>query len=100
MSQVTDIREFADLSPNVREFIGRTQKLYIDGQWVAAASGKTFDTIDPSTEQVICKVAEGGREDVDRAAKAAHKAFQGDWSRMIPTAREALGLPMRRANSP
>ena len=58
MSQVTDIREFADLSPNVREFIGRTQKLYIDGQWVAAASGKTFDTIDPSTEQVICKVAE------------------------------------------
>jgi len=93
MSQATDIREFADLSPAVRDFISRTQKLYIDGKWMEAASGKTFDTIDPATEQVICKVAEGGPEDVDRAAKAAHKAFyEGEWSRMIPTGREALLL--------
>src|SRR4030095_6616341 len=64
--------------------------LYIDGRWVEAASGKTFDTVDPASEQVICRVAEGDREDVDRAAKAAHKAFyEGEWSRMIPTAREA-----------
>src|SRR5262245_17686305 len=63
MKQTTDIREFADLSPAVRTFISRTQKLYIDGQWVPAASGKTLDTIDPATEQVICEVAEGGRDD-------------------------------------
>src|SRR5262245_28204279 len=93
MSQAADIREFADLSLPVRDFISRTQKLYIDGRWVAAASGNTFDTIDPASEQVICKVAEGDREDVDRAAKAAHKAFyEGDWPRMIPAAREALLL--------
>jgi phenylacetaldehyde dehydrogenase len=60
---------------------------------VESASGKTFSTIDPATEQVICEVAEGDREDVDRAAKAAHTAFyQGEWSRMIPAVREALLL--------
>ncbi|HEX5000310.1 MAG TPA: aldehyde dehydrogenase family protein [Terriglobia bacterium] len=87
------ISDFADLSPAVRDFISRTQKLYIDGQWTPSASGKTFDTIDPASEQVICAVAEGDREDVDRAAKAAHKAFyEGEWSRMNPGAREALLL--------
>jgi phenylacetaldehyde dehydrogenase len=93
MSQTVTVPEFADLSAPVRDFISRTQKLYIDGKWVAAASGKTFDTIDPATEEVICKVAEGDREDVDRAVKAAHKAFyEGEWSRMIPAAREAMLL--------
>jgi phenylacetaldehyde dehydrogenase len=93
MNQTIDTREFADLSPAVGAFISRTQKLYIDGRWVEAASGKTFDTIDPASEQVICKVAEADREDVDRAVQAAHKAFyEGDWSRMIPAAREALLL--------
>jgi len=93
MSQATTIAEFADLSPAVRAFIAKPKKLFINGKWVEAASGRTFSTIDPSTEQVICEVAEGDREDVDRAAKAASAAFyQGEWSRMIPAAREALLL--------
>ena len=93
MSQATRVAEFADLSPAVRAFIANPKKLYIDGRWVESASGKTFSTIDPATEQVICEVAEGDREDVDRAAKAAHTAFyQGEWSRMIPAVREALLL--------
>lgn len=93
MSSTAGVAEFADLSPAVRAFISRTQKLYIDGRWVAAASGKTFDTIDPASEQVICAVAEGDREDVDRAVRAAHEAFyRGEWSRMIPAVREALLL--------
>jgi phenylacetaldehyde dehydrogenase len=93
MSQSIRVAEFADLSPAVRAFIANPKKLYIDGRWVESASGKTFSTIDPATEQVICEVAEGDREDVDRAAKAAHTAFyQGEWSRMIPAVREALLL--------
>jgi phenylacetaldehyde dehydrogenase len=93
MNQAISIAEFSDLRPDVRAFIAKPGRLYIDGQWVEAASGKTFSTIDPATEQVICEVAEGGREDVDRAAKAAHKAFyEGEWSRMIPAARESLLL--------
>jgi len=93
MNLAATIPEFADLSPAVSEFIGNTQKLFIDGQWVNAASGATFDTIDPATENVVFAVAEASAEDVDRAARAAHKAFyEGDWSRMIPAAREALML--------
>ena len=93
MASTTLAPEFSDLSPAVSRFISRTQKLYIDGKWVAAASGKTFDTIDPATEKVICQVAEGDAEDVDRAAKAATKAFYDSaWSRMIPAVREALLL--------
>ena len=93
MSQSIRVAEFADLSPAVRAFIANPKKLYIDGRWVESASGRTFSTIDPATEQVICEVAEGDREDVDRAAKAAHTAFyQGEWSRMIPAVREALLL--------
>ena len=56
---------------------------FIDGQWTPAASGKTFDTIDPATEEVICQVAEGDAQDVDLAAKAARRAFEsGPWSKM------------------
>jgi len=91
MSQAISIAEFADLSPSVRAFIAKPKKLYIDGKWVESASGRTFSTIDPASEQVICEVAEGDREDVDRAAKAASAAFYtGEWSRMLPMARESL----------
>ena len=55
-------------------------QMYIDGKFVDAKSGKTFDVYDPSTEGVIAKVPAGGPEDVDRAVKAAHRAFyEGGW---------------------
>jgi aldehyde dehydrogenase (NAD+) len=61
----------------------RQTKLLIDGQWVNAVSGKTFETLNPATGEVIARVAEGGKEDVDRAVKAARRAFDtGPWSRM------------------
>ncbi len=62
----------------------RHTQLFIDGKWQDAASGKTFPTIDPATEEVIADVAEGDAADVDRAAKAARKAFDsGPWSRWM-----------------
>ena len=61
MNQAISIAEFADLSPAVRAFIAKPRRLYIDGEWVEAASGRTFSTIDPASEQVICEVAEGDR---------------------------------------
>src|SRR3954469_4418156 len=58
-------------------------KLLIDGQWRDSVSGKTFETVNPATEQVIARVAEGGSADIDLAVKAARKAFdQGPWSKM------------------
>jgi aldehyde dehydrogenase (NAD+) len=56
---------------------------FIDGKWRPAASGKTFETVNPATEEVICEVAEGDKEDIDAAVKAARRAFDdGPWSRM------------------
>lgn len=61
----------------------RHTECFIDGQWQGAVSGKTFATINPATEETIADVAEGDAADVDRAAKAARKAFEsGPWSRM------------------
>uniref|UniRef100_A0A9I9DXB8 Aldehyde dehydrogenase 1 n=1 Tax=Cucumis melo TaxID=3656 RepID=A0A9I9DXB8_CUCME len=58
-------------------------KLFINGQFVDSVSGKTFDTIDPRTEEVIATVAAGDKEDVDLAVKAARQAFDhGPWPRM------------------
>ena len=50
-------------------------KLFIDGQYVSAISGKKFPTYNPATEELLAEVDEAGIEDVDRAVKAARKAF-------------------------
>ena len=73
----------------VRQFIsGRTRKMLIDGKWVPAASGKTFTTFDPATEEPLAEVAAGDKEDVDRAVRAARRAFEsGPWRRLTPSER-------------
>lgn len=56
---------------------------FIGGQWLPAKSGKTFATVNPATEDEITQVAEGDKEDVDAAARAARKAFDdGPWRTM------------------
>ena len=56
---------------------------FIGGNWVPAQSGKTFETVNPATEETIAQVAEGDAADVDLAAKAARKALEdGPWGRM------------------
>lgn len=63
-------------------------RLFIDGSWVEAQSGATYSTINPTTEQVLTEVAEGGAEDVERAVKAARKAFsEGAWPKLSPADR-------------
>jgi aldehyde dehydrogenase (NAD+) len=69
----------------------RAGKLIIDGQAVDALSGRTFQTVNPATEEPICAVAEAGPEDVDRAVRAARKAFEsGPWPSMRPAERQRL----------
>jgi aldehyde dehydrogenase (NAD+) len=61
----------------------RQTQCFIGGKWVPAASGKTFETIHPATEEVIAEVAEGDAEDIDAAVAAAREQFdEGEWSRM------------------
>ncbi|KAF5482050.1 hypothetical protein F2P56_002649 [Juglans regia] len=58
-------------------------KLFINGEFVDSVSGKTFETIDPRTEEVIARVAEGDKEDVNLAVEAARQAFDhGPWPRL------------------
>jgi len=66
----------------------RTQA-FIDGKYVAAASGETFDCVNPATGEAIAKIAACDKEDVDRAVIAARRAFEsGSWSRMAPAGRK------------
>lgn len=66
-------------------------KMYIDGEFVEAASGEWFDSFDPFTGEVWSQVAAGGPTDVNRAVEAAHRAFtEGSWSEMTASQRGML----------
>jgi phenylacetaldehyde dehydrogenase len=76
------------LDDKVTSFVGKKQKMLINGKWVDSASGKTFPTYNPATGEVLSNVAEGDREDIDRAVKAARAAFEkGPWSKISPSER-------------
>ncbi len=69
--------------PKTRKPQVRETQCFIGGKWQPAKSGKTFETINPATEEVIAKVAEGDAADVDLAVKAAREQFEtGTWSKM------------------
>src|SRR5580704_10011961 len=68
----------------VLDFLRRPKQLLINGKWVAAKSGKTFETINPANEEVLALAAEGDKADVDEAVKAARKALDGKWSTISP----------------
>jgi len=66
---------------------------FINGKFVDAASGKTFDCINPATGDVLVQVAEGDTEDINRAVAAGRAAFEdGRWSRLAPGDRKAVLL--------
>jgi phenylacetaldehyde dehydrogenase len=75
----------------VEEFTATPRKLFINGQWVDAASGQTFDTPNPATGETLAAIAEGDAEDINRAVSAARNAFDnGPWSRLTPSERGKL----------
>ncbi|MCX5738518.1 MAG: aldehyde dehydrogenase family protein [Proteobacteria bacterium] len=81
----------APIRPEVQRFVDRHRPMLIDGRFVAAASGKSFESFDPATGEVLAHIAEGDREDVDRAVRAARRAFEsGAWPAMTPSERGRL----------
>ncbi len=71
-----------------KNFLSRPKKLLIDGKWVDAESGKTFETRNPANDEVICKIQEAGKADVDKTVKAARHAFDhGKWRKFTGTQR-------------
>ena len=80
----------ATLTRSVPEILA-PGRLFIGGEWQDAASGETFEVIDPARAEVLTEVAEAGVEDVDRAVRAARDAFEGgEWREMSPRARGRL----------
>jgi len=78
-------------SNRVAQFLTAPKKLLINGRWVAAASGKSFEVRNPATGAVIARVAEGEKADVDLAVQAARRAFEtGPWPAMTPSERGKL----------
>ncbi|MGA7561411.1 MAG: aldehyde dehydrogenase family protein [Terriglobales bacterium] len=81
----------AQLHRSVPEFLRQPRKLLVGGAWVEARSGKTFETYNPATGEVLARVSEGDRADIDQAVAAARKAFEtGPWPDMSPAERGRL----------
>jgi acyl-CoA reductase-like NAD-dependent aldehyde dehydrogenase len=64
---------------------------FIGGEWVDSVDGRTFESLDPFTGEVVAEVAAGGREDAARAVEAAHAAFPA-WSQTPPAVRQGIFL--------
>src|SRR5438034_8498792 len=78
MPQTATKKQRPAAAPAVKE-----TRLFINNQWVNPADGKTFDTYNPATGQVLAKVAHASAADVDKAVKAARKALEsGPWGKM------------------
>lgn len=68
--------------------------LFINNEWVEGVDKKTFEVINPATEEVICSVSEATEKDVDLAVAAARKAFEGVWRQTTPQERSVLLLKL------
>jgi aldehyde dehydrogenase (NAD+) len=73
---------------------GQFKRMLINGEWVKSASGKTFESRNPATGDLLATVAEGDAEDINRAVAAARAAFEWPWSKFKPYERQALLLKL------
>ena len=72
----------------VTSFVAKPRQMLINGNWVPAASGKTFPTYNPANGEILARVPEGDKEDIDRAVAAARAAFQkGPWRNLTASER-------------
>lgn len=78
-------------------FVQGTKKLLIGGQWVDSGSGQRIEAINPATGELLCHLAQGDAQDVDRAVAAARRAFEGSWSRFTAHERRKLLLRVHDA---
>ena len=63
-------------------------QMFIDGQWVDASDGRSFESHNPATGEAWAEIPEATAGDVDRAVAAAHRAFtEGEWANALPTVR-------------
>jgi aldehyde dehydrogenase (NAD+) len=67
---------------------------FINNEWVEGVDKKSFEVINPTTEEVICSVSEATEKDVDIAVSAARTAFEGIWKKVSPSDRGKMMLKL------
>ena len=65
----------------------KSYKMFINGEWVESESKKTFETLNPENNKPWARVPEANAKDVDNAVRAAQKAFEGEWPKLLPRER-------------
>lgn len=85
------------INMNIPKFVTGNKQLLIGGQWVEPAGGERIEAINPATGEVLCHIAQGSAQDVDRAVAAARRAFEGPWNRFTPHERRKLLLRVHDA---
>jgi phenylacetaldehyde dehydrogenase len=84
-------RSATAMSPSVAKWLTKPKQNLIGSKWVPAASNKTFDVFNPADASVIARVADGQKEDINRAVVAARRAFEsGPWRRLTASERGRL----------
>lgn len=79
------------LHPDVITFLQGPKQLFINGEWKNSVEGRTFETINPATEEILAEVYEAGPYDVDLAVEAAAEAFEnGEWTKISSYERSKL----------
>lgn len=79
------------VSEKTQSFLNQKHGLFIDGEYVSAESGKTFEVVNPANGELLATVAEGEKADIDKAVLAARRAFEvGPWSRLTSSQRGQL----------
>lgn len=78
------------LHPDVITFLQGPKQLFINGEWKDSVEGRTFETINPATEETLTEVYEAGSKDVDLAVEAAAEAFENEWSQISSYERSKL----------
>ncbi len=91
------IFEYAPAPESVKAPIREQYGLFIDGKWTAPRGGQYFETVNPATEETLARVAYANDEDVDRAIRAARKAYDKYWRKMRPADRAKYIYRIARA---
>lgn len=85
------MNHLASISIQTRDFLAKTRPMLINGKWVHASSGETFNSVDPGTGEVIGNISRGGIDEVEQAVKAARQSFEHRyWRNMPPNERTLL----------
>ena len=95
---IQNMLDLYGVTPDTERFFVGEQRMFVNGEFVAADDNSTIDVVEPSTASYLTSVPSGTTDDVDRAVAAARTALrEGDWAKMKPAARERLLLKLADA---